>query len=81
MTTKPYPQMTTAEFQNWITGVQDSYDDQDHELINDTIINDENSTDEELNLFLIKNGIDPDYIKALIPMRNYFWDFRYSQLI
>jgi hypothetical protein len=73
--------MTTAEFQDWITGVQDNYEENNHELINQVLINDENSSDNELLLFLIKNNIDADYIKTLIPMRNYFWDFRYSQLV
>jgi len=81
MTTKPYPEMSSAEFQEWITGIQDNYEENNHELINQVLINDENSSDNELLLFLIKNNIDADYVKAVLPMRNYFWDFRYSQLV
>jgi hypothetical protein len=78
---KPFPQMSVEDFNEWISKLSEYFFDADHEFILGELINDENSTDEELSAHLITCGTDKDFVTELIAMREYFWDFRYSQNI
>ena len=78
---KPYPEMSVEDFNEWISKLGEYFYDAPHELIMDQMVNNEVSTDEELSEYLIDAGADPRFIEELIPMRPYFWDFRYSQHI
>lgn len=81
MKTKPYPQMTVKDFLTWLTLLLEQYPQEDHEYIISCLCNDENSTDDEILTNLVFNGSNPDYVKALISMREYFWDFSYTKEI
>ena len=76
---KPYPQMSVEDFNEWLSKLGEYFYDAPYELILDQMINNEDATDKELEDYLVKNGADPRFISELIPMREYFWDFNYSQ--
>jgi len=82
MTTKPYPQMTIEDFLLWVEEVQNKFKGEKHKFITSVLINDENNSDTDMLIDLVtRNKCNPDYINELLPMRQYFWDFRYSQHI
>ena len=78
---KPFPQMSVEDFNEWISKLGEYFFDAGHEFILGELINDETSTDEELQAHLITCGANKDFVTELISMREYFWDFRYSQHI
>ena len=79
--TKPYPQMSIEDFSTWISELGEYFSHEDHCFIMDQMINNDVATDEELKEYFLENGVDLEFIEELIPMREYFWDFRYSQHI
>jgi len=81
MKTQPYPQMSEQDFRTWISEVLERFSDTDPDFTLDQMVNDEVSGDEELQAYLISNDVNPEFVAELIPMRAYFWDFRYSQNI
>jgi hypothetical protein len=78
---KAYPIMSISEFNIWLSKLGEWFFDEPHDFIMDQMINNETATDEELEEYLIKNGANSIFVNELIPMRSYFWDFRYSQNI
>jgi len=78
---KPYPQMSEDDFCEWISKLGEYFFDEDSEFILGELINDENSTDEELSAHLITCGANKDFVAELISMRGYFWDFQYAKNI
>lgn len=78
---KPYPQMSVEEFNERLSKLGEYFYDENHEFIMDQMVNNEEDTDEDLTDYLITNGVNPDFVAELIPMREYFWDFEYNQHI
>ena len=78
--TSPYPQMSIESFTAWFDDLRDRYPNESQYII-DTIANDEVSDDNELQQHLIACGVNSEYVKELIAMREYFWDFGYCQNI
>lgn len=78
---KPYPKMSVEEFHDWYDKEIDRpySNDPNWDEIFDTILNDENTSDEELENYWIAGGSDPDFIRKIIQFRSYFMDFRYVQ--
>jgi hypothetical protein len=91
---RPYPQMSVEEFNEWFeneimepygyypedTPVDDMYDGMNEfDYAMDQIINNEDADDEELISILSRYDVPQELIDKLIPMREYFWDFRYTQ--
>lgn len=80
---RPYPQMTTDEFEEWYNREVFDYNDSDdfdfQDVLSD-LVNDETSTDEELReVWREELEVPEKVIKKLLPMRSYFLDFRYIQ--
>jgi len=78
---KAYPEMSVGEFNEWLSKLGEWFFDAPHDFILDQLVNNETATDEELGEYLINNGAPSTFVIELIPMRAYFWDFRYSQKI
>jgi len=78
---RPYPQMSIPEFQQWYVEEVLPYYDEDPAFdgILDSAMNDENSTDEELIAAWESIDANPELIRKVIQMRDYFMDFRYMQ--
>lgn len=91
---KPYPQMSIEEFNEWYeneimepygyypedTPIDDMYDGMNEfDFVMDQMINNEEDEDEELIDLLKIYDVPQELIDKLIPMREYFWDFRYNQ--
>ena len=80
---RPYPQMTPDEFLQWYESEIKPYEETELgiDMLIDSIINNEEESDEELTDYFRESEVPEELIKKLIPMRPYFWDFRYSQKI
>ena len=74
---RPYPQMTPDEFKQWYKLEIEPYYDKEEGF--DIIINNEMESDDELSDYWLSSGISPEPIDKLLPMREYFMDFSYSQ--
>jgi len=85
---RPYPQMSVKEFKKWFEDdISDYYDtigyddDFDFEGVLSDVVNDEESTDQELREEWEEMGAPENLIEKLIYMREYFWDWNYVQHI
>ena len=78
---KPYPEMTVDEFIEYISDVMDEYPHEDYYILFMRLVNDDVSDDKEMKSLLIEDDIDVKLINALIPAREYFWDFNYAKLL
>lgn len=76
---KPYPKMSVEEFQQWFESEIKPYYESElgFDMVLDNLINNDLESDEELAAYW-KGEIPDEAIKKLIPMRDYFMDFRYS---
>lgn len=70
--------LTTQEF---IEIVEEIFEETDYnpEFVHSALMNDENSTDPELFQYLTENEEDPNAIRELLAIRDYFLDFRYAK--
>ena len=81
---RAYPNMSVREFVKWFQKEIVPYfnSDFDAEGIVMDIVNDEESSDDELREKWIEDdGAPEEIIKKLIEMRPYFWDWNYVQHI
>jgi hypothetical protein len=78
---KSYPQETPKVFVDYISGVMDDYPHEDYYYIFQKMVNDDVSSDDELAGELFKAQVPVFLIAKLMEVREYFWDFSYSQLL
>lgn len=72
---------SVEEFVAYVEDLKDEYPDEEFAFILSVIVNDENSSDDELRNYFLENEINPILIDKLLLKRNYFLDFTYSQHI
>jgi hypothetical protein len=78
---KAYPQESPKVFIDYVSKLMDEYVNEDYSLIFGRMINDEYSSDDTLGALLFNDGATPSLIVKLMKVREYFWDFNYSQLL
>ena len=70
--------LTVYEFIQIVEVIFQDYD-YDHDFVHNILINNEWDSDEEIEQYLIENRVDPRAVKELLPLRDYFMDFRYNK--
>jgi len=78
---KPYPKESVENFMDWYDKEIEPYysEEEEFEMMLDSIQNDELSSDEELIAHWKSIGADPEFANKLILARDYLLDFGYTK--
>jgi hypothetical protein len=79
---RPYPGMSPKEFANWFEEEILTYGNPgDWGAMVDNLFNNDWETDQEVSIYLIDRNMDPELVRELIEMREYFNDSKYLNAI